>query len=131
MSTVFQVKTERSRCMSRREKCRQLEFSKGDLLVVGQGLVWHGFEFSRVGGSNRNRQVSVQTLQEGVDALDVIPVSMRNQQALWCRLAGGLDQFTGLVGRVNNYALIGPWAAKQIGVIGESGNVTAEVEVRG
>ena len=131
MATVFQVKTERSRCMSRREKCRQLEFSKSDLLVVGQCLVWHGFEFNRVGGSNRNRQVSVQTLQEGIDALNVIPVSMRNQQALWCRLAGGLDQFTGLVGRVNNYALIGPWAAKQIGVIGESGNVTAEVEVRG
>ena len=131
MTTVFQVKTERSRCMSRRGQSRQLEFSKGDFLIVGQCLVWHGFEFNRVGGSNRNRQMSVQTLQEGVDALDMIPVSVRDQQALRCRLAGGLDQFTGLVGRVNNYALIGPWAAKQIGVIGESRNVTAEVEVRG
>ena len=112
MATVFQVKTERSRCMSRREKCRQLEFSKSDLLVVGQGLMWHGFEFNRVGGSNRDRQMSVQTLLEGVDALDMIPVSVRDQQVLGCGLAGGLDQFTGLVGRVNNYALIGPWATK-------------------
>ena len=131
MATVLQVKTERSRCMSRRGQSRQLEFSKGDLLVVGQSLMWHGFEFNRVGGSNRDRQMSVQTLQEGVDALNMIPVSMRDQQALGCRLAGGLDQFTGLVGRVNNYALIGPWAAKQIGVIGEAGNVAAEVEIRG